>query len=68
MVELDENAIVKAFRHYIGAQEFSFPELALNLRAKLDDRDFRDDLTQLVVDLPVGVTTRPWLPTWLCPD
>jgi predicted nucleotidyltransferase component of viral defense system len=51
-VELDENAIIRAFRHYIGTQEFSFPELALNLRAKLEDRDFRDDLTQLVVDLP----------------
>lgn len=44
----DDKAIVAAFRHYMGDDAFSFPELAANLRAKLVDRDFRDDLSRLV--------------------
>jgi predicted nucleotidyltransferase component of viral defense system len=48
----DADEIVGSFRHYIKQEEFSFPELAQNLLAKLADRDFRDDMTQLVIDLP----------------
>lgn len=50
----DEDAIVDAYRHYIGDREFSYPELASNLEAKLKDREFRDDLLQLVVTPPSG--------------
>lgn len=49
-----EARIVETFRHYIGEKEFSFPQLAQNLAAKLDDRDFRDDLVQLVRQVPAG--------------
>jgi predicted nucleotidyltransferase component of viral defense system len=48
----DETKIVDAFRHYMGGREFSFPELAQNLAAKLEDRSFRDDVLQLVTNLP----------------
>lgn len=48
----NEAEIADALRHYMGEQEFSFPELAHNLSAKLGDRDFRDDMLQLVGDLP----------------
>lgn len=44
----DDEAIVRAHRHYMGERAFSFPELSANLRAKLADRGFRDDLSQLV--------------------
>jgi predicted nucleotidyltransferase component of viral defense system len=52
--DLDVAAVVAAYRHYIGGQEFSYPELAANLEAKIEDRDFRDDLLQLVVAPPSG--------------
>lgn len=48
----DETKIVDALRHYMGEREFSFPELAQNLSAKLEDRGFRDDMLQLVTSTP----------------
>ncbi|MBW8059937.1 MAG: nucleotidyl transferase AbiEii/AbiGii toxin family protein [Solirubrobacterales bacterium] len=48
----DEAKIVTALGHYMGAEAFTFPELSLNLSAKLADRDFRADLPQLVTSLP----------------
>jgi predicted nucleotidyltransferase component of viral defense system len=48
----DADAIVAAFGHYMGADAFSFPELAANLRGKLVDGDFRNDLSHLVTGLP----------------
>lgn len=50
--EPDADAIAEAYRHYIGDEEFSFPELAANLDSKLRDRGFRDDLLQLLVSPP----------------
>lgn len=51
---LDDDQIVAAFRHYIGEEEFTFPQLARNLEAKLEDRGFSDDLGQLVQAPPHG--------------
>ena len=48
----DEMKVVEAFRHYMGDGEFSYPELSQNLSRKLQDRDFRDDLLQLVTTPP----------------
>ena len=48
----DEAKIVTALEHHMGAKAFTFPELSLNLSAKLADRDFRADLPQLVTSLP----------------
>jgi predicted nucleotidyltransferase component of viral defense system len=50
----DPGVIVETFGHYMGEREFTFPELARNLEAKLEDRDFRDDVLQLVTDRPDG--------------
>lgn len=51
-LDLDPPRILAAFRHYMGEREFSFPELAENLSEKLADQSFRDDMLQLVTDLP----------------
>lgn len=51
---LDTGQILEAFRHYIGESEFTFPQLARNLEAKLKDREFRGDLDQLVQSPPSG--------------
>lgn len=51
-LNLDEPRITAALDHYMGADAFTFPELRKNLSAKLEDRDFRSDLAQLVADLP----------------
>jgi len=53
-LSLDDDQIVAAFRHYIGDEEFTFPQLARNLEAKLEDRGFGDDLDQLVQVPPEG--------------
>ncbi|MGZ5307356.1 MAG: nucleotidyl transferase AbiEii/AbiGii toxin family protein [Actinomycetota bacterium] len=53
-LEPDDEVIVEAFRHYIGKGIFGFADLAINLTAKLRNREFREDLTQLVVDVPVA--------------
>lgn len=50
--EPDDASILTAFRHYMGGNAFSFPELALNLSGKLERRDFLDDLSRLVTKLP----------------
>ena len=50
----DDALIVDALRHYIGDDIFGFADLAANLDAKLNDRDFRDDLAQLVARVPEG--------------
>ncbi len=51
-LEPDDALIVAAFRHYIGEDLFGFSDLAANLTAKLENREFREDLTQLVVNVP----------------
>lgn len=50
----DDDRIVAALNHYMGTDAFTFPELRKNLGAKLEDRDFRADLTQLVTERPAG--------------
>lgn len=51
-LDLDDDQIVACFKHYIAEDEFTFPQLARNLEAKLESREFRDDLTELVVTAP----------------
>jgi predicted nucleotidyltransferase component of viral defense system len=58
-VDLDPEAVVAAYKHYIGDQEFTFPELAANLDGKLEDRDFQDDLLQLLVSPPAEYGVGP---------
>lgn len=53
-LSLDDDQIVATFRHYIGGEEFTFPQLARNLEAKLEDRDFKDDLGELIQVPPQG--------------
>jgi len=55
-LELDERMVVAALHHYMGQDAFTFPELSVNLSAKLDDRDFAADPTQLVRDVPPDYT------------
>ena len=48
----DETLIVEALRHYMHQDVFGFANLATNLAEKLDNREFREDLAQLVVNVP----------------
>jgi predicted nucleotidyltransferase component of viral defense system len=50
----DDSLIVESLRHYIADDIFSFANLALNLTEKLGNRDFRDDLLQLLVERPAS--------------
>lgn len=54
LTTLDPNdaLIVDAFRHYIGGDIFGFADLAINLTAKLGNREFREDLVQLTMSAP----------------
>lgn len=54
---VDEDRVVQAFRHYAKGQEFTYPQLAQNLKAKLEDRGFREDVLQLLVDPPEAYDT-----------
>ncbi len=40
----DDARIVAGLEHYMGDQVFTYPQLAQNLKAKLDDPDFSGDL------------------------
>ncbi len=51
-LEPDEALIVEALRHYMHQDVFGFANLATNLAEKLDNREFREDLAQLVVNVP----------------
>ncbi|MEO8424736.1 MAG: nucleotidyl transferase AbiEii/AbiGii toxin family protein [Actinomycetota bacterium] len=51
-LEPDCSMIVKALRHYISTDIFGFADLAINLTGKLKNREFREDLDQLVVNVP----------------
>lgn len=50
----DEDRIVEGFHHYMGEEAFTYPQLAQNLRAKLEDGDFLADIETLVTELPGG--------------
>ena len=52
----DVERIIGAFRHYVGDEIFGFVDLARNLEDKLANREFLDDLDQLVVETPAGYT------------
>jgi len=51
---VDDSRIVDCFHHYIGEGAFTFAQLSQNLAAKLFGRDFRGDLSQLVIEPPQG--------------
>ncbi len=51
---VDDEAVVAGFHHYMGDRAFSYPELARNLAAKLADPEFRNDMNELVAELPAG--------------
>jgi len=48
----DPGTIVSGLRHYMKEKVFAFPDLAANLRDKLEDPDFRSDIEPLVLDVP----------------
>lgn len=48
----DEAKIVAALDHYMDGEAFTFRELKQNLASKLEDRDFRSDMTRLVTSAP----------------
>ena len=50
----DEERVVAAFQHYMGAAAFTFPQLAPNLREKLADPTFAGDMNELVQTPPHG--------------
>jgi len=47
-----DERIIEAFNHYMREGAFTYPDLAANLSAKLSDRDFASDLSELVVAPP----------------
>lgn len=53
-LDTDDAHIVAGFHHYIRDDAFTFPQLAQNLKAKLNDPDFTGDLLGLVTQLPEG--------------
>lgn len=52
-LDVDEARIVAGLEHYMREDVFSYPQLAQNLRAKLEDADFAADLDALVTTRPV---------------
>lgn len=53
-LDVDDAQIVWVLTQYLGSKTFTYPQLRLNLLAKLNDPDFREDLTGLVVHMPSG--------------
>ena len=51
---VDDARLVGAFHYYMGEDAFGYRELADNLVDKLNNADFRDDLSQLVIEPPGG--------------
>lgn len=52
----DPRTIVDGLRHYMNDAVFTYRDLAVNLRDKLEDADFRSDLDPLVLEVPDGYT------------
>jgi predicted nucleotidyltransferase component of viral defense system len=50
--DADEQKIVDSLNHYMGDEVFTYPQLRLNLAAKLEDPQFRSDLVDLIIDPP----------------
>lgn len=53
-LDVDDERIVAGLAHYMSDRVFTYPQLALNLAAKLDDPDFAGDLATLVTQAPDG--------------
>lgn len=53
-LDADDERIVAGLEHYMGDQVFTYPQLAQNLKAKLQDPDFVSDLHTLVTQTPDG--------------
>jgi len=51
-LETDDAQIVAGLDHYMLGDAFTFPQLAQNLRAKLEDADFAADLGTLTTSVP----------------
>lgn len=51
-LQTDDEQIVAGLQHYMGEKVFTYPQLAQNLRAKLQDRDYAGDLQTLIVRTP----------------
>lgn len=52
--KVDDARVVDALHHYMGQAAFTFPQLRINLKAKLDDAQFASDLNDLVRQAPTG--------------
>ncbi len=52
--DVSDARIVGAFEHYLGAEAFTYPQLAQNLRAKLKNPEFNNDLRNLLTATPTG--------------
>jgi predicted nucleotidyltransferase component of viral defense system len=52
-LEPDAELIVAALSYYMGPAAITYPELDANLTKKLEDRDFRTDMSQLVANAPL---------------
>lgn len=50
--DVESDAVISGFNHYMGDGAFSFPELRDNLIAKLGSSEFRSDVPSLVSDVP----------------
>lgn len=48
----DPDKIVAGLRHYMKDKVFTYRDLAVNLRDKLEDPDFRSDTDPLVIEVP----------------
>lgn len=51
-LDADVERIVAGLAYYMGEQVFTYPQLAQNLKAKLEDPDFIGDLQALVAQTP----------------
>jgi predicted nucleotidyltransferase component of viral defense system len=51
---VDDERIVAGLRHYMGEKVFTYPQLAQNLEAKLQDVDYVRDLQTLIARTPEG--------------
>lgn len=49
-LDIDDELVIAAHVRYIGEHGFSYPQLAINLSAKLNDGAFRHDLDDFIVD------------------
>jgi hypothetical protein len=51
-LQADDERIVVGLQHSMGEQVFTYPQLAQNVRAKLQDSDYASALQALVTTTP----------------